>query len=135
TPVGHHITRLAQQAAHRDPIDRALYIDVKSYLVDNCLVKMDRMSMANSLEARVPLLDKDLVELAFRMPSRLKVAQGRTKVLLKRVAARHVPRECIYRPKEGFSIPIQQWLKTDFRPLMEELLAPRRLAAEGLFDA
>ncbi|HEX7009523.1 MAG TPA: asparagine synthase (glutamine-hydrolyzing) [Phycisphaeraceae bacterium] len=135
TPVGHHITRLAQQAAHRDPIDRALYIDVKSYLVDNCLVKMDRMSMANSLEARVPLLDKDLVELAFRMPSRLKVAQGRTKVLLKRVAARHVPRECIYRPKEGFSIPIKQWLKTDFRPLMEELLAPRRLAAEGLFDA
>ncbi len=90
--------------------------------------------MATSLEVRVPLLDKDLVELAFRVPSSLKVANGRTKVLLKRVAARKVPRECVYRPKEGFSIPIKHWLRTEFRPLMEELLAPQRLKDEGLFD-
>ena len=134
TPVAAHITRHARKAAHRDELDRSLYIDVKTYLVDNCLVKMDRMSMATSLEVRVPLLDKDVVELAFRMPSSLKVANGRTKVLLKRVAARKVPRECVYRPKEGFSIPIKHWLRTEFRPLLEELLAPQRLAHEGVFD-
>jgi asparagine synthase (glutamine-hydrolysing) len=133
-PVGYHVNKLAKRAAHRDEVDRSLYVDVKSYLVDNCLVKMDRMSMATSLEARVPLLDKELIELAFRVPSRLKVAAGKTKRLLKRVACRHVPRECIYRPKEGFSIPIKNWLRSEFRPLMEELLAPRRLASEGLFD-
>ena len=134
TPVAAHIEHFAGRAANRNDIDRALYVDVKSYLVDNCLVKMDRMSMATSLEARVPLLDRELAELAFRVPSRLKVQPNQTKVLLKRVAARHVPRECVYRPKEGFSIPIKHWLKTDFRPLMEELLAPGRLREQGLFN-
>jgi asparagine synthase (glutamine-hydrolysing) len=92
------------------------------------------MSMACSLETCVSLLDKDVVELAFRIPGRLKVAGGETKVLLKRLAARRVARKCLYRPKEGFSVPIKQWLKTDSRPLMEELLTPARLAAEGLFE-
>ncbi|MEM7504889.1 MAG: asparagine synthase (glutamine-hydrolyzing) [Pseudomonadota bacterium] len=134
TPIGDHILRYAARANGCDEVTQMLYIDVKSYLVDNCLVKMDRMSMACSLEARVPLLDKDVVDLAFRIPSELKIARGETKSLLKRVAAQHVPSACVYRPKEGFSIPIKQWLKTDFRPLMEELLAPTRLAAEGLFQ-
>jgi asparagine synthase (glutamine-hydrolysing) len=134
TPLGAHILRYAARAEGCDEITRMLYVDTKSYLVDNCLVKVDRMSMACSLEARVPLLDKEVVELAFRIPGRLKVAGGETKVLLKRLAARRVPRECVYRPKEGFSMPIKQWLRTDFRPLMEELLAPARLAAEGLFE-
>jgi asparagine synthase (glutamine-hydrolysing) len=134
TPVGAHILRHAGRAAEADEITRMLHVDVKSYLVDNCLVKVDRMSMACSLEARVPLLDKDVVELAFRVPGRLKVAGGETKPLLKRLAARRVPKECVYRPKEGFSMPIKQWLKTDFRPLMEELLSPARLAADGLFE-
>ena len=134
TPAGAHILRYAGRAQDCDEINRMLYIDLKTYLVDNCLVKVDRMSMACSLEARVPLLDKDVVELAFRIPGRLKLAGGETKVLLKRLAARHVPRDCVYRPKEGFSIPIKQWLRTDLRPLMEELLAPAGLVAEGLFD-
>jgi asparagine synthetase B (glutamine-hydrolysing) len=91
---------------------------------------VDQMSMACSLETCVSLLDKDVVELAFRIPGRLKVAGGETKVLLKRLAARRVARKCVCRPKEGFSVPIKQWLKTDSRPLMEELLTPARLAAE-----
>lgn len=107
---------------------------MKSYLVDNCLVKTDRMSMAVSLEVRVPLLDKEVVELAFQVPSRLKLQDGRTKVLLKQVAARHVPDDCIYRPKEGFSIPIKNWLKADLRPLMEDLLDSERLRSEGIFN-
>jgi asparagine synthase (glutamine-hydrolysing) len=133
TPVERHVLDLAREAGSRDDVDRALYVDLRSYLNDNCLVKTDRMSMACSLEARAPLLDPDLVELAFRMPSRLKVHGGQTKVLLKRVAARHVPRSCVYRAKQGFSIPIKQWLGTAFRPLMDQLLAPSRLQAEGLF--
>ncbi|MGH7544420.1 MAG: asparagine synthase-related protein, partial [Gemmatimonadota bacterium] len=104
-------------------------------LVDNCLVKVDRMSMACSLEARVPLLDHRLVELAFQVPPDLKVRGGRTKILLKRVAARHVPPECVYRPKEGFSIPLKHWLKDGLRPLMEDLLSPARVGAGGLFES
>ena len=134
TEVGAHIRRHAQRAAACDEVDRMLYIDLKTYLVDNCLVKVDRASMAASLEARVPLLDRHVVELAFRVPGRLKVTGRETKGLLKRIAAQHVPAECVYRPKEGFSIPIKEWLKADFRPLMEELLAERRLAQEGLFQ-
>jgi asparagine synthase (glutamine-hydrolysing) len=131
---GRHIRGLRAAAADRDELDRSLYVDFKSYLVDNCLVKVDRMSMACSLETRVPLLDTELVELAFRVPSELKVSGGESKHLLKRVAARHVPRECVYRPKEGFSIPMKHWLGTEFRPLLEDLLAPSRIEAEGVFQ-
>ncbi len=135
TPAGHHIRELFRRAGERGPLNRSLYVDVKSYLCDNCLVKVDRMSMAVSLEARVPLLDKELVELAFTMPGKFKVAGGKTKVLLKRLAARHVPAECVYRPKEGFSIPIKQWLGTQFRPIMEELLDSRKIDKEGIFNS
>ncbi|MGB3562080.1 MAG: asparagine synthase (glutamine-hydrolyzing) [Thermoanaerobaculia bacterium] len=133
TPVGAHILQLQEAARDRHPIDRGLYVDLKSYLADNCLVKVDRMSMACSLEARVPLLDHELVELAFALPPRLKVQGRQTKPLLKKVAARHVPRECVYRPKEGFSIPIKEWLRRELRPLMEELLDPGQLQREGVF--
>jgi asparagine synthase (glutamine-hydrolysing) len=91
------------------------------------------MSMAVSLEARVPLLDHEVVELAFAMPSSLKVRGAATKILLKEVAARRVPRDCVYRRKEGFSIPIKNWLGGELRPLMDDLLAPARLAADDLF--
>ena len=133
TPPASHILELFRRAGDRQPLNRSLYVDLKSYLCDNCLVKVDRMSMAVSLEARVPYLDKELVELAFRVPDNLKVANGKTKVLLKRVAARHVPAACIYRPKEGFSIPIKNWLGNELRSLMEELLDNRQIAREGLF--
>lgn len=133
TSAGYHIQDLFRQAGERDVVNRSLYVDVKSYLCDNCLVKVDRMSMAVSLEARVPLLDKELVELAFCVPGALKVAGGKTKVLLKRLASRHVPRECVYRPKQGFSIPIKQWLGTQFRPIMEELLDQSRIRQAGIF--
>lgn len=134
TPIEEHIADLYERAANRDACDRALYTDVRSYLVDNCLVKVDRMSMACSLEVRVPFLDPNIVNMAFAMPSNLKVRRGQIKMLLKRVAARHVPHECVYRPKEGFSIPIKNWLRDAFRPLMDELLDPMKIKAEGLFN-
>jgi asparagine synthase (glutamine-hydrolysing) len=130
-----HIHKLFQEAGVRDPLNRSLYVDLKSYLCDNCLVKIDRMSMAVSLESRVPILDKELVELAFRIPGKYKVANRKTKVLLKRVAARHVPHACVYRPKEGFSIPIKNWLISELRPLMEELLDKRKIEKGGLFQS
>jgi asparagine synthase (glutamine-hydrolysing) len=92
------------------------------------------MAMACSLEGRVPLLDPELVELAFQIPSELKLHRGHTKPLLKRVAARHVPRECVYRPKQGFSIPIKNWLDGELRPLADDLLGSERLRREGLFS-
>jgi asparagine synthase (glutamine-hydrolysing) len=134
-PAGHHITQLIRAAGDRDPINTSLYVDLKSYLCENCLLKVDRMSMANSLEARVPYLDKEMVELAFQVPGRLKVNNGQTKVLLKKVAARHIPHECIYRPKEGFSIPIKNWLGGQLRPLMEDLLSPAAIRRDGVFEA
>lgn len=129
-----HILSLQERAKNLSPIGRSLYVDVKSYLVDNILTKVDRMSMAVSLESRVPFLDKELAELAFQIPDHLKVSGGQTKVLLKRVAARHVPRSCVYRRKEGFSIPIKHWLGTQFRPIMEEFLHKSRIESAGIFN-
>jgi len=129
-----HIFDLIEKVRDRNDLDRNLYVDMRSYLSDNCLLKVDRMSMACSLETRVPFLEHPIAELAFTVPPELKTAKGSAKVLLKKIAARYVPAECIYRPKEGFSIPIKHWLGTDFRPLLEDLLAPARVAAEGLFQ-
>jgi asparagine synthase (glutamine-hydrolysing) len=134
TSEADHIHTLFRRAGNRQPLNKSLYVDLKSYLCDNCLVKIDRMSMAVSLESRVPLLDKELVELAFRIPENFKVANGETKILLKKIAARHVPHECVYRPKEGFSIPIKNWLKKRLRPLMEELLNYKNIEKEGIFQ-
>ncbi len=134
TPVAGHIRDLFSRAGDRHPLNKSLYVDTKSYLCDNILTKVDRMSMATSLEARVPYLDVDLVELAFAMPAQYKIVKGETKALLKKVAARHLPRECVYRPKEGFSIPIKQWLSTSLRPLMEDLLDARKIRGQGIFQ-
>lgn len=133
-PVDSHILELFQQAGNREPLNRSLYVDTKSYLCDNILTKVDRMSMAVSLETRVPFLDRELVELAFRIPTQYKINRGKTKVLLKTLAAQQVPPKCVYRPKEGFSIPIKQWLKTQFRPILEDYLQPELLQQQGLFQ-
>ena len=134
TPTGQHIHDLYAKAAALPELNRSLYVDTQSYLADNCLLKVDRMSMANSLEVRVPLLDKDLVTMAFDVPPNLKLRGSETKWLLKRIAGRQLPRECVYRRKEGFSIPMKHWLGTHFRPILEEYLSPSRLRRDGIFD-
>jgi asparagine synthase (glutamine-hydrolysing) len=93
------------------------------------------MSMATSLEVRVPLLDRELVTLAFDVPPNLKIRSGETKWLLKRIASRTLPRQCIYRRKEGFSIPMKNWLGTRFRHILEEYLNPTRLRHDGIFES
>jgi asparagine synthase (glutamine-hydrolysing) len=134
TPAASHVLNLFERAGERQPLNRSLYVDLKSYLSDNILVKVDRMSMAVSLEARVPYLDRNVVELAFQIPERLKIANGQTKVLQKQVAARYIPESCVYRPKEGFSIPIKNWLCTQFRPIMEDYLDPKTIREQGTFQ-
>jgi asparagine synthase (glutamine-hydrolysing) len=131
---GDHIVKLFDKAGSRGGLDRSLYVDVKSYLVDNILTKVDRMSMAVSLETRVPFLDPDLVELAFQVPEKFKTNSSESKIILKKVAAKHVPRECIYRPKEGFSIPMKNWLNQEFKPLMNDLLSEQKIRSDGIFN-
>lgn len=134
TSVEDHIVKLFEKTKVRNEIDQWLYVDLKSYLCDNILVKVDRMSMACSLEARVPFLDHELVEMAFQMPPHYKLFNRKTKYLLKKIAAKKIPHDCVFRQKEGFSIPMKQWLSTEFRPLLEEHLAPQQIKQEGIFQ-
>jgi len=117
-----------------DALNRQLYADVSIYLADDILTKVDRMSMATSLETRAPFLDVGVMELAFSMPSHLKMRDRERKFILKRALRGILPDCILQRKKEGFSIPMKQWLKRDLAPLMEDLLSPARVARRGLFD-
>lgn len=117
-----------------DPINRALYADLRIYLADDILQKVDRMSMATSLETRAPFLDTDLMELVFSMPGHLKVRGGERKFVLKQALRGVLPESILMRRKEGFSIPMKQWLRRELQPLMRALLSPDRLTRRGLFN-
>ena len=111
-----------------------LYIDLKTYLADDIMVKVDRMSMATSLEAREPLLDHKLIEFVFGLQGRLKLHGLTTKWIFKKTMERLLPHENIYRPKEGFSIPIKHWLKRELRELMLDNLSEKRIRQGGFFN-
>jgi asparagine synthase (glutamine-hydrolysing) len=121
------------EAAEFGPLAQQQYVDVKTYLVEDILTKVDRMSMAVSLEARVPLLDHRIVEFALNLAPKMKVDGSQTKVILRRAMADLLPREVLDKPKEGFSIPLKHWLRQDLRPLMMDLLAPDTLHRRGYF--
>ncbi|MCB0353021.1 MAG: asparagine synthase (glutamine-hydrolyzing) [Bdellovibrionales bacterium] len=111
------------------------FIDLMSYLPDDILVKVDRASMACSLEARVPFLDFHVVELALQMPSSLKYRSGDTKFVLKKLLEQFVPRRLFERPKKGFGVPLGEWLRGPLREWSADLLSEESLAKHGLFDA
>jgi len=115
-------------------VEQMSLLDQMTYLPDDILVKVDRAAMAVSLETRVPLLDHRVVEFAWQIPMHQKIRAGRTKWLLREVLYRHVPRHLIDRPKQGFAIPLHEWLRGPLRDWGEALLAPQRLQAEGFFD-
>jgi asparagine synthase (glutamine-hydrolysing) len=108
------------------------YLDAVTYLPDDILTKVDRASMAVSLEARVPLLDHRVAAFAFNLPRHLRFDGSTGKILLRRVLARYLPRHLFERPKTGFGIPIGEWLRGPLREWAEDLLHPAALAASGL---
>jgi asparagine synthase (glutamine-hydrolysing) len=115
-------------------LERMQLIDTATYLPDDILQKVDRASMAFALEARPPLLDHRVAEFALRLPRRLRVRDGETKWLLRRVLDRYVPRNLVERPKMGFAVPLADWLRGPLRDWSEDLLDPSRLGG-GFLDA
>ena len=134
TDVYSPVRRAIKRYGGDDVLNRQLYTDLSLYLADDILVKVDRMSMATSLETRAPFLDVDVMELAFSMPGHLKIRTGERKWILKRAMRGVLPERIVTRKKEGFSIPMKNWLRQELQPLMRSLLTPDRIAARGFFD-
>jgi len=127
--------KLVENVKSDEPLDRLLYLDSKTYLPGDILTKVDRMSMAVSLEARAPLLDHKLIEFVTRVPAALKLAGLETKHLLKRAVRDLVPAEILNRPKQGFGVPIQEWINQQLRSRIRDTLSDARTKQRGYVDS
>ena len=115
-------SQIFPQLENYDPINGELFLDLKTYLVDDILVKVDRMSMANSLEVRAPILDHRVVEYAASIPSCLKLHQKEKKYILKKAFSGLLSPDILYRKKMGFSVPLAHWLRNELKITAEEKL-------------
>jgi asparagine synthase (glutamine-hydrolysing) len=128
------LTRVLDGARFDETVAEMLYLDFRMYLEDNLLVKIDRASMACSLELRTPFLDHRLVEFAAGLPASLRVRHFQLKYLFKKAVEKWLPHEIVYRQKRGFSVPIAGWMKGGLRPLLDETLSEDKLKRDGLFN-
>ena len=135
TPVDEIQRNAFAEHGHGDPMDGAFRIDLETYLPDDLLTMADRMSMANSLELRAPFCDHHLIEASLTIPPATKIPGRRLKGLLKSAFASILPAPVLAHRKQGFMIPLGDWLAGDLRGTMEELLAPEQVRARGLFEA
>ncbi|WP_439516758.1 asparagine synthase (glutamine-hydrolyzing) [Sediminibacterium sp.] len=115
-------------------LNKMLYWEMKSFLVDHNLNYTDKLSMAVGVEARVPYLDKELVEFAIKIPPSLKLRDNETKYILKKVAERYLPKDVIYRPKTGFGAPVRKWITEDLKKTIDEKLSEIQIRKRGLFN-
>ncbi|MDP3616006.1 MAG: asparagine synthase C-terminal domain-containing protein, partial [Rubrivivax sp.] len=127
------LDRAFSAAGQEDELNRMFAVDAETQLPDDLLMLTDKMSMAVSLECRVPLLDQDLVDLAAAMPSPIKVRNGQLKSVMKTALSDLLPKDILHRAKRGFGTPMGAWLKRELAPLLRQLLAPEVLAQRGLF--
>ena len=126
--------RYFDRVKQADPLNRLLYVDFKTFLPCLNLAYTDKTSMAANLEVRVPFLNKELVELASRMPVDLKLKGLKRKYILKRAAEKLLPHDIVWRKKAGFGAPIRSWLRGPLRPMVEELLSEQKIRERGLFN-
>jgi asparagine synthase (glutamine-hydrolysing) len=117
-----------------DPLALIQYIDIKTYLVGDILTKVDRASMAHSLEVRVPFLDHKFVEWTATIPSHLKIKQGCGKYLLKKSMESHLPDDVLYRKKMGFRVPLAEWFRGPLKNKLRDMLLSDEIRSSGLFN-
>ena len=129
-----HMRAAFESLSARDPLNRVLEAEFHGIFPDQVLTFVDRLSMAHSLEVRSAFLDTEVVEYVASLPGSLKIHNGETKYILKQAAARYFPDEMIRRPKEGFLMPVTEWVLGDLQPWVRATLSPERLAVHRIFD-
>lgn len=133
--VSSQLVKFGREFENLNLLDQMMYYDIKTYLPDDILVKVDRAGMSVALEGRDPFLDHKITEFAAALPLDLKYRGGVSKYILKKILYRHVPRELVDRPKQGFGVPVYEWFRDELKGCYYEHLAPDKIKREGVFDA
>jgi len=126
--------RLFEESRAQDAVNRVIDVDTRTYLSDNILTKVDIASMAHSLEVRCPLIDQEVMQFAASLPGSMKIRGFSTKFLLRQVAQDLLPRRILTRPKQGFGLPIDRWMREDLAPLSRDVLLDQRARERGILD-